>query len=108
MSHGGKVVALPLYRMMACLMNEAKLFSEGSTDLVCRWSRERVTCHRHRSWLSQFFSMKTELKGVDRQHTRSIMCGACRTGEPCVTLVNGAGATWIRPGVGAPLTARDA
>lgn len=59
-------------------MNEAKLFSEGSaTDLVCRgWSRERVIDATGIDPGYHNFSMKTELKGVDRtaykiEHVRS-------------------------------------
>ena len=50
-------------------MNEAKLFSEGSaTDLVCRgWSRERVIDATGIDPGYHNSSMKTELKGVDRQ-----------------------------------------
>ena len=50
-------------------MNEAKLFSEGSvTDLVCRgWSRQRVIDATGVDPGYHNASVKTELKGVDRQ-----------------------------------------
>lgn len=50
-------------------MNEAKLFSEGSaTDLVCRgWSRQRVIDATGIDPGYHNASVKTELKGVDRQ-----------------------------------------